>query len=645
LKEVVSEIADGADKLLGSVSTRLGNISQELKAKVRKLDFDIGTKSKDDLLKLRPLLDKAKQRMSRRDYADWDFARKNSYREKIKELIEKYDLGNEYKEYREVLDRLYNEAEDVGLDIGYIQEYAPRVLKNKKGFLKEVYKSNDWDIYSRALKQRAAERGITVAQMSEDQKADIISNMVAGGYSGIGGVGPTKARKIKEIPPEWNRFYMDSDAALVAYIHSMRKNIEARKFFGKVPEKISEAKRRLSLAETKLRETTDAKRAAELRDDIKEYKEIIEDYKYQRDYTENIGTYIMELMNAGVIKGGDQATVNEILNARFHERGTQGGWQTYKNIEYIDTMGSISSALTQIGDFAWAAYEGGMIKTAKNFGKALAGKSKITKEDIGMDRIAQEFADASTINKAVNFVFKWTGLTKMDSLAKETLIANSLEKYQKRAKKNDAKLRDELSPIFGKETNSVVKDLQDGTINDNIKLLIHSRVLDFQPMSLSEMPQKYLTAGNGRVFYMLKTYTVKQLDVYRNEVYNKLKNGDRAEKIQAIQNFGRLMMLLALANGGANELKDFILGRKTSFRDQTVDTLLKLAGISRFTVWQARREGPWTAAAKLILPPFKFIDSAYKDILKKEEGVPKSIESIPFVGKLMYWHMKENEDE
>jgi len=645
LKEVVSEIADGADKLLGSVSTRLGNISQELKAKVRKLDFDIGTKSKDDLLKLRPLLDKAKQRMSRRDYADWDFARKNSYREKIKELIEKYDLGNEYKEYREVLDRLYNEAEDVGLDIGYIQEYAPRVLKNKKGFLKEVYKSNDWDIYSRALKQRAAERGITVAQMSEDQKADIISNMVAGGYSGIGGVGPTKARKIKEIPPEWNRFYMDSDAALVAYIHSMRKNIEARKFFGKVPEKISEAKRRLSLAETKLRETTDAKRAAELRDDIKEYKEIIEDYKYQRDYTENIGTYIMELMNAGVIKGGDQATVNEILNARFHERGTQGGWQTYKNIEYIDTMGSISSAMTQIGDFAWAAYENGMFNTAKNFGKALAGKSKITKEDIGMDRIAQEFADASTVSKAVNFVFKWTGLTGMDSLAKKTLIANSLEKYQKRAKKKDAKLRGELSPIFGKETNSIIKDLQDGTINDNIKLLVYSRVLDFQPMALSEMPQKYLTAGNGRVFYMLKTYTIKQWDVYRNEVYNKLKNGDRSEKIQAIQNLAKLAMLLALANGGANEIKDIFLGRKTSLRDQVYDTLWKLAGVSRFITWQVRREGLGTALAKQILPPFKFIDSATRDLFRKEEGVPKTIESIPFAGKWMYWHMKENEDE
>jgi len=645
LKEVISEIAEGADKLLGSVSTRLGNISQELKAKVRKLDFDIGTKSKNDLVKLKPLLDKAKQRMSRRDYADWDFARKNSYKDKIEELIEKYDLGNEYKEYREVLDRLYNEAEDVGLDIGYIQDYAPRVLKNKKGFLKEVYKSKDWDIYSRALKQRAAERGITVSQMSDDQKADIISNMVAGGFSGIGGVGPTKARKIKEIPPEWNRFYMDSDAALVAYIHSMRKNIEARQFFGKVPEKVSDAKRRLALAETKLQQATDSKRAAELRDDIKEYKEIIENYKYQRDYTQNIGTYIMELMDAGVIEGSDEATVNEILNARFHERGTQGGWQTYKNIEYIDTMGSISSALTQIGDFAWAAYEGGMIKTAKNFGKALTGKSKITKEDIGMDRIAQEFADASTVSKAVNFVFKWTGLTKMDSLAKETLIANSLEKYQKRAKNNDAKLRDELSPIFGKETNSVIKELQDGAVSDNIKLLVYSRVLDFQPMALSEMPQKYLTAGNGRVFYMLKTYTLKQWDVYRNEVYNKLKNGDRSEKIQAIQNLAKLAMLLALANGGANELKDFILRRKTSFKDQVFDTLWRLAGASRFITWQVRREGFGTALAKQILPPFKFIDSLSKDLLSKEVGVPKTLESLTFIGKIMYWHMKADEEE
>ena len=57
-------------------------------------------------------------------------------------------------------------------------------------------------------------------------------------------------------------------------------------------------------------------------------------------------------------------------------------------------------------------------------------------------------------------------------------------------------------------------------------MLLYSRLLDFQPVALSEMPEYYLKAGNGRVFYMLKTYTLKQMDVFRKEVWHTMKNGD-----------------------------------------------------------------------------------------------------------------------
>jgi predicted ATPase len=70
--------------------------------------------------------------------------------------------------------------------------------------------------------------GITVGQMDSTLKADIISNVILGRYYGIPGPGAVKQRVFKKIPAEFNKFYMDSDAALTNHIHSMRKRIEAR---------------------------------------------------------------------------------------------------------------------------------------------------------------------------------------------------------------------------------------------------------------------------------------------------------------------------------------------------------------------------------------------------------------------------------
>jgi len=640
---VLEEIGQYADEFLGSISTRLGNINPKLKAKIRKLSFDTETKSSTDYKKVEPLLKKAKASMNKNDYADWDYARKNSDVEKINELIKKHGLEKEYAEYRKVLDDLRKEGLDSGLDIGLIEEYAPRVLKDKRGFLTAIGKGKDWDVIQRMLKQKADDAGMDVSELTLDQRADAISNMIVSGHYGLGGVGATKERKIKTIPAELNKYYMDSDAALVQHIYSMRKAIEARKFFGKIPKEIAKIKQAANSINKKIRELekNDPKnnQLSQLRADASALNQQLERYKYQRDYQDNIGVYVDELLIRKEIKPEDQRALIDILNARFHEQGTRGIVRAYKNLSYIDTMGSFISAITQIGDTAWAMYETGAIPALKHAYKAVVGKSQVTKEDVGIQRIAQEFEDSGTLGKAVNFVFKWVGLEKIDSIGKEALLNSSLERYQKMAKSNPAKLKMTIKNVFEGETNGVIKDLLNKDITENVKLLVYSRLLDFQPVALSEMPQKYLSGGNGRLFYMLKTFTIKVFDVYRNEVFKKINSPDKATKIQGLKNLVRLSMFFVLMNAGADELKDFFLGRKTDLSDRVVDNILRIAGISKFVTWKARTEGVGSAMAKQILPPFKFIDSLTKDIVTAgdEKGL-QTISSIPFAGKIGYWH-------
>ena len=330
-----------------------------------------------------------------------------------------------------------------------------------------------------------------------------------------------------------------------------------------------------------------------------------------------------------------------------------GPVQLYKNLSYIDTMGSPISALTQIGDLAFSLYDAGFYQTAKQSTKSgvgqvlklvglkkLAPKMKFTREEMGFERIAQEFMDSGKMGKAVEKVFKMVGLEQMDAIGKETLMNAGYEKYRKRAKNNPRELYKELEPMFEEDTQMVMNDLKEGNITDDVRLLIHSKLLDFQPMAKSEMPEQYLRMGNGRLFYMLKSFTLKQFDVFRRESFQKLKTGTAKERAKALSNLGRLSMFFVLANAGADELKDFVLGRKTDFSDRVVDNVLRLMGISKFVTWKARTEGVGSAIFKQVAPPFKFINAVTKDIVGAGDGKGlETLSSLPVIGKLMYWHL------
>ncbi len=670
-----------ADKAFGSISTRLNNINPLIMYKMRDLDYRISQKIISALKTAKPLLEATKKvtpagiKMSKQDKSAWDWARKNSDEGKIQQIAEKYGLVEQQEKLRDVLNQIREDAIDVGYDVGFIDEYWPRIIKDQEGFLQATQEISEQPVFTNAFKAQAKKLGITLEKFNRDYpevKADIISNIILGKSTGIAGPGNIQGRVYETIPKEFAKFYMDSDAALMSYIYSLTKKIESRRFFGKTPKKIQQLKTQKKQKQTalikaeQLVEISEANdrpeladyeaRVAELTQDIKKIDQDLNKYKFQRDYTENIGSYIDDLMTNGKVHKKDENTLKNILNARFNEHGTTGIVNAYKNFAYIDTMGSPISALTQIGDLAWAMYAGkvwtpkGFSDTIKNTVKAVLGRSNITKEDLGFERIAQEFADGTTLGKAVSKVFNTVGLTKMDSIGKEVLINNALSQYQAQASSEIGRkqLLKDFKPIFGPQSNEVINDLLATDLatnpSDNVKFLLYSKVLDFQPMALSEMPELYLNSGNGRVFYMLKTYTLKQFDVFRREVFNEIKDGaknnDPKKIVNGVKNMTQLMALLTLANAGADELKDFMLGKETKFQDHVIENFLTMGGASRYMRMQVTREGIGSAAGQQILPPFKFFNALSKDVSGDVENLSdlKTIESIPVGGKLFYWH-------
>jgi len=686
-----------ADKALGSISTRLGLVDDELPEHLRQLDFDTAHKIIAILKPANKILDITYGKknklgirqggMSAIDRDEWNIARLQSDEGKIEQISQKYNMKELVAELREKLNQVRLDAEKVGYDVGFIDEYWPRVIKDREGFLQATEGISHEPVFTQAFREQAKKLGITQEEFERDfptVKADIISNIILGKSSGISGPGNIQGRVFETIPKEYIQFYMDADAALMQYVYSMTKKIEARKFFGKVPTRISNlkaAQKRKTADLIKFEQLADMARAenperlaefeeriTKLKEDLKLIEEPLNLYKIQDDYSDNIGTYIDGMRAEGRIKPKDEKMVSDILKARFNEHGTTGIVNTLKNAAYIDVMGNPLAAITQIGDLAWAMYVGkvwtpsGFISTGKNLAKAVMNKSNITKEDLGIERIAQEFADGTTMSKAVSKVFKMVGLEKMDSIGKEVLINNALDQFKIEAKKNPEALAKKIRPIFKGKSLEVVQEIlaydpsSNSTIEptENLKRLLYSKVLDFQPIALSAMTEGYLTGGNYRAFYMLKTYSLQQFDVFRREVFHNIKSDDPQRKIQGITNMIQLAALLTLANAGADEIKDFMLGKETKFSDNVIENLLVLVGASRYIKMKISRDGLGSTLSQQILPPMHFVNSASKDLMEGYDNYvsgdtskfdhARIIDSIPGLGKLYYWHAGRGAD-
>lgn len=597
-KDIFVGFGKVTDEYLGAISTRLGNIHPSLKYTLRDFEFTRGIKATQRSKRVLPMLEKV-NKMTPEDRIAFDLARKNGDPVELKKYVSKYGLGKEYHELRNVLSELRDEAIKQGYEVGYVQNYHPRVLKDKQGFLEYMYKQKDWPVIEEAIKRKEAD---LQRYLDADEKATLINSLLRGytGKIGLSKPGQLKERSVQTVTPELNQFYMDSDAALVHYIHSITDAVEARRLFG-VGIKGKEGAKGFDVQDT-------------------------------------IGGYVLKLLDEGKIKPEQERVLTDILKARFNEVGTSGIFSIYKNLSYVDTMGSMISAITQIGDVAWALYRNGIKETAAASGKAVIGKSKFKKEDLGVEQIASEFSDSSKTARAVELVFKYTGLSKLDNIGKEALINSTYEAAVKKAstREGTVQLQKELHPIFGNETGQLIADLRNGTISENVKLYLFNTLSDFQPISLSEMPQKYLTGGNGRIFYMLKTFTLKQFDVARREAFQKI--ATEGTRIEGTKNLVRLAACFVAANAAADEIKDFVLGRDTDLSDKAVDNLLRLLGVSKFITWHARKEGVGSAIVKQIAPPFKAADAITKDIANAGDGKGlETTQSIPVVGKLYYW--------
>ena len=212
-----------------------------------------------------------------------------------------------------------------------------------------------------------------------------------------------------------------------------------------------------------------------------------------------------------------------------------------------------------------------------------------------------------------------------------------------RSKTGETAFRNKYGKVFGDEYDNLVADLKADKMTDNVKYYMFNELSDAQPITLSEMPRWYLENPNGRVFYALKTFTLKQLDVMKRRIYNEWKAGN---KKTAVRNAAAYVTVMSATNTGADQFKKVIQGREVNVEDipdEMVFNVLKMFGGSEYVYNNYISKGKLgEAAIETVAPPLDLLFTVVEDgisLASKEDTEFEKLKSprqIPVIGWIIH---------
>ena len=616
--DAIGAVSTGFGKALVPISTQIRNVSLKLAFRLRKYEFEVKTQTMSDNATINPFLKKFAN-LDGDTQTALDYAMKNSDVKAVKVIAEANNMVAEVQAVRDLLDDLYTRAKAVQVDVEYRAFFFPRRVRDMEGLMSAIHKTETWTVLQAAV---AAKESKTGKKVTDEERVQIIDSLLRGHKVeniSLAKKGIHKDRSIEQLPPELSKYYDTSNKALLTYIGVANDSIATSRLFGRGI-----------------------------------------DIHGNTDNGDSIGTLVSELAAKQDITPKQARIVSEALNARFNEGRTGAFLFGVRDLIYVDVMGSPLNAITQFGDLATSIYNAGIVNSFTTLPMAVMNKGELNLTDIGMDKIAQEFDNGAMTSKMVEKTFALTGLTKIDKIGKLTLVNSTLKKYRAMAKKKklNQDFVQQLEAMFEEDAGQVLQDLKNGVMSEDIKFLAFNTLLDFQPVAKSEMPQYYLTSGNMKLAYVLKSFTIKQIDAYRREGTSKIYDGVRTKNpklvLQGITNFARLYSLYVVMGASADFMKDML--RSAFGGDEmeepeayVLDNMWKAIGFSRYQKDMLHRDGLSQSAFDLVIPPTKFIDNLEKDIKKfQKDGLTitnaRSIRSVPLGGELYYFWFDEYDE-
>lgn len=590
-------------KMIVSLSTRAKNIHPHLNTMLTRYFSDINVKTERRLQDVKGFLDGINKikKIDADDYARMDLAIKNNDIETMLEIAEQYGFSADLNVVRDVLDELYNEAEKYGLKIDFRSDYFPRTVKDYKG-LTEYFTGNEFSAVANSIAkvEKALDRPMTEQEVADHINLNLrrIANTDI-----ISKTNHRKGRTLDTIDETVSKYFDSSDTALVNYIENMTRHIEAAKILGVNKEQSSES----------------------------------------------IGHLVNELYKKGEIKRSKLDETQDLIHAALDTSGiTYSTLKVIRDTGYLVSMGNFTTSIAQLDDFASVMTHAGFLNAIK----ALTATGGVDIGDIGIRSIGEEFKNPEKLGGLVSGLFKSVGLTKVDNFIKNTFIKGDEIRMKKMSTEA---LANEIAVLFYdnmEKATQVAKDIQAGKKTEDTLFVYYSNLSKYQPISRFEMPEYY--RGNARIFYSLKSFTLKRIDIALDDIRTVLfsKKSTPLQRKNAGWHLVKWIFALSACGLSKELLIDLLLGRKIEIKDAVINTMLGYIGMNRYYLYRAESYGVGDAVNSIVFgfPIINFANIIQKDFTslvkgKKDFGDLDSWKFVPYIGKLYYERLGGGKDK
>jgi hypothetical protein len=513
------------------------------------------------------------------------------------------DIDNQLQAVQRELKTIAEELKEAGHQFDEVDNYFPRMVKDYENYRKYLT-GQESDELSRTLDLFAKKKGKANAdELTREERSEVIGRFMQGSIRTKNGKLLIGKRTLDKINTNQYSFYESPQEALQKYIRYARNDIERRKFFGTKHSKNDELG---------------------MFDPDASIESILGDSSYfgrldNKQITELAGLFQSRFIG-GARNMGNTASV-------------------IRDLGYAGTIANPISAIKQMTDL----FNVGAIYGYRNVFKSMFGSKDLKLIDVGIENATNELQEASSMSGFLNRVFRASGFQAIDRLGKETAINAGLSRLRAMAKteRGRAKLRQDYEPLFRGEFDAFLDDLQRGDITNNVKIAGFSLLADLQPIARSEMPQAWLNGGDAaRMAYMLKSFTLKQLDVVRREVVQEYKKGNQ---MQAIKKAATIAASLSASGVAVSTVADILLGREVypeELGDRALWSLLSTYGMNQYVAQRYFAQGDVIEGLKETLLPATNILEAVVDLpfefFKENPDFGEQMRAVPVIGPFAY---------
>jgi hypothetical protein len=534
------------------------------------------------------------------------------------------DMIKEWKDVKVILAGLGKGLIDTGRLKELLADYYPRLVIDHEGLLKAV--GLEARTYLEGVLEKANARALkaTGEGLSPLDISILMNKHLERAYNaGQGKPGYLKKRYIDEVTTTLAPFYAPASESLPLYVRSVVKEIERAKFFG---------------------------------------KDLVRDEHGITDIDSSIGNIVLKEQQAGRLTEVQMERLRDLLRSRFGpgERASSRGIQAFRNMGNAMLLGNVFSAAMNLADIGPIIAMHGMLPTIKAVTQMVTRDSqRITRADMGMvNAVGEEFVHGTrkpvmlnipftekqihlSTARFVDATFKMAGWQFLDVGMKELAANAALAKYSRlsRTPSGLKEVQRVYGAYFGDDFGTLVSDLQAGRKTRLTGELAFRELSDSQPTSKLEVSKAYLDNPNGRVAYMLKTFSLKQLNLIRDRGLKEIAKGDAASIRRGTAFLLRYTILAGTAGATSQWVVNSMLGRNDKIEASDVPVqAAKNFGLSQYTLDQWRAGHEIRAAGGMAAPPIQPFIDLYKAGEKNSDGERdwKAFQYVPVVGKIGY---------